>query len=41
MQRFTFNGEHYIGVGIYLAEVDADYFEAFPLRSTERTLRPC
>ena len=38
-QRFTFNGQHYLGVGIHLAEVDAKYFEAFPLRSIERTLR--
>jgi signal transduction histidine kinase len=39
VQRFTFNGDEYIGVGLYLAESDADYYEAFPLRSTERTLR--
>jgi two-component system sensor histidine kinase MtrB len=38
-QRFTFNGKQYIGVGLYLAEVDAKYYEAFPLRSIERTLR--
>ena len=39
LQRFSFNGDHFIGVGVYLAEVDADYYEAFPLESTERTLR--
>ena len=39
LQRFTFNGDHYIGVGVYLAAVDAGYYEAFPLDSTERTLR--
>ena len=26
----------YVGVGIHIAEVDADYFEAFPLDPTER-----
>ena len=31
--------DHYVGVGIHIAEVDADYFEAFPLGPTERTLR--
>jgi len=39
LQRFSFNGERYIGVGVYLAEVQAGYFEAFPLESTERTLQ--
>ena len=39
IQRFSFAGERYIGVGIHLAGPDADYYEAFPLRSTERTLR--
>jgi signal transduction histidine kinase len=38
-QRFTFNGKEYIGVGVYLTEVDAKFFEAFSLRSIERTLR--
>ena len=39
VQRFTFNGDHYIGVGVYLAAVAAGYYEAFPLDSTERTLQ--
>ena len=30
---------HYVGVGIHIAEVDANYFEAFQLGPTERTLR--
>ena len=29
----------YVGVGVHIAEVDANYFEAFPLDPTERTLR--
>ena len=39
IQRFSFAGKRYIAVGIHLAAPDADYFEAFPLRSTERSLR--
>ena len=39
MQRFTFEGDLYLGVGIPLADVDAQYFEAFPLDDTEQTLR--
>jgi two-component system sensor histidine kinase MtrB len=39
LQRFEFNGNHYLGIGIHLAEFDANYYEAFPLRSIERTLR--
>jgi len=39
IQRFNFNGEYYIGAGVHLTDVDADYFEAFPLTSTNRTLR--
>jgi len=39
LQRFGRSGDHYIGVGVYLASVDAAYFEAFPLESTERNLR--
>ena len=39
VQRFRFDGQQFLGVGLYLAEIDADYYEAFPLRSTERTLR--
>ena len=39
MQRFTFEGDLYLGVGIPLDEVGAQYFEAFPLDDTEQTLR--
>jgi len=39
LQRFSFNGAYYIGAGVHLAEVDADYYEAFPLTSTEENLR--
>ena len=39
MQRFEANGEPFLGVGIWIAEFDAEYFEAFPLASTDRTLQ--
>jgi signal transduction histidine kinase len=39
VQRFVFRGDNYVGVGVHVAEVDADYYEAFQLASTERTLR--
>ncbi len=39
IQRFRYGGTPYFGVGIRLARVDAQYFEAFSLESTERTLR--
>ncbi len=39
VQRFELAGEHYVGIGVHIAEVDADYFEAFQLGPTERTLR--
>ena len=35
----TLGDDHYVGVGIHIADVDADYFEAFQLGSTESTLR--
>jgi signal transduction histidine kinase len=38
MQRFTFEGELYLGVAIPLDEVGAQYFEGFPLDDTERSL---
>jgi two-component system, OmpR family, sensor histidine kinase MtrB len=38
-QRFTLGDNRYVGVGIHIAEVDANYFEAFPLDSTSNTLR--
>jgi two-component system sensor histidine kinase MtrB len=39
VQRFSLGDEHYVGVGIHIAEFDAGYFEAFQLATTERTLR--
>ena len=39
LQRFTFEGDLYLGVGIPLVNVDAQYFEAFPIDDTEQTLR--
>ena len=35
----TLGDDHYVGVGIHIADVDADYYEAFQLGSTESTLR--
>ncbi|MET0145002.1 MAG: HAMP domain-containing sensor histidine kinase [Ilumatobacteraceae bacterium] len=39
VQRFTVGDEHYVGVGIRIADVEADYYEAFQLGPTEGTLR--
>jgi len=39
LQEFTLDGARYVGVGIQIAEVDATYYEAFPLDPTARTLR--
>jgi signal transduction histidine kinase len=39
VQRFDVGDEHYVGVGVKIAELDADYFEAFRLGPTEDTLR--
>ncbi|MET0457673.1 MAG: HAMP domain-containing sensor histidine kinase [Ilumatobacteraceae bacterium] len=39
VQRFDNDDNHYVGVGIRIADVDADYYEAFQLGPTERTLR--
>ena len=39
LQRFTFGGDLYLGVGIPLDNVGAQYFEAFPIDDTEQTLR--
>lgn len=36
--QFDLGDEHYVGVGIHITEVDADYFEAFRLGPTENTL---
>ena len=33
-QRFDFRGESYVGVGVHIAEADANYYEAFQLGST-------
>jgi two-component system, OmpR family, sensor histidine kinase MtrB len=38
-QYATINGEDYVVVGLYIGAHNAAYFEAFPLRDTERTLR--
>ena len=37
-QRFDFNGEPYEALGISIAAISANYFEAFPLTDVERTL---
>ncbi len=39
VQRFELDDESYIGVGVKIAEVDADYYEAFQLDPTEGTLQ--
>ncbi len=39
VQRFDLGDESYVGVGVHIADVDANYFEAFQLGSTQRTLR--
>jgi two-component system sensor histidine kinase MtrB len=39
MQRFTSEGDLFLGVGIPLEEVGAQYYEAIPLDDTEQTLR--
>jgi two-component system sensor histidine kinase MtrB len=38
-QRFQVDGAPYLGVGVHIAAFDTEYFEAFPLETTERTLR--
>ncbi|HSL73364.1 MAG TPA: HAMP domain-containing sensor histidine kinase [Ilumatobacteraceae bacterium] len=38
-QNTTVDGGDYIAVGVYIAEHDTGYFEAFPLAGTESTLR--
>ncbi|MFZ9676091.1 MAG: ATP-binding protein [Ilumatobacteraceae bacterium] len=37
-QRFDIEGKPYIGVGVNIAEIDVQYFEAFPLDDEQRTL---
>jgi signal transduction histidine kinase len=39
MQRFRAGGDLFLGVGVPLAEVDAQYYEAFPLDGLESDLR--
>jgi signal transduction histidine kinase len=39
VQRFDAFGLQYLGVGVYIAEFNAAYFEVFPLTTTDRTLR--
>lgn len=39
VQRFDANGVPYLGVGVYIAEFKAVYFEASPLTGTVRTLQ--
>lgn len=37
-QNATIDGAEYVTVGVYIAEYDTGYFEAFPLEQTESTL---
>lgn len=37
-QRFSLDGEPYIGVAVHIADIDVQYFEAFPLDDEQRTL---
>jgi signal transduction histidine kinase len=39
IQRFALDNDRYVGVAIHIAEVDANYYEAFRLASTDDTLR--
>jgi signal transduction histidine kinase len=38
-QRYDLDGEPFIAIGIHMPAVDATYFEALPMESTERNLR--
>ena len=38
LQLATIDGSDYITVGVYIAEYDTGYFEAFPLTETQSTL---
>jgi signal transduction histidine kinase len=38
VQNATIDGSDYVTVGVYIAEYDAGYFEAFPLAETDSTL---
>jgi signal transduction histidine kinase len=37
-QRFTIEEEPYVGVAVHIADIDVQYFEAFPLDDEQRTL---
>lgn len=37
-QRFSLDGQPYVGIGVVIAEIGAHYFEAFPLSDEQRTL---
>lgn len=39
IQRFSFNSEPYLAVGVHIAEIGVQYFESFSLTNVERTLR--
>jgi two-component system, OmpR family, sensor histidine kinase MtrB len=39
VQRLTFRDEPYVGVGLHIAEADADYYQAFQLGPTQSTLQ--
>jgi two-component system sensor histidine kinase MtrB len=39
LQHFSRDGEPYVAVGVYIRAADAQYFEAFSLADTNRTLR--
>jgi signal transduction histidine kinase len=38
MQRFSVGGDPFVAVGVHLEEMDATYFEAFPLESVQNAL---
>lgn len=38
-QFFAIDGEPYLAVGVYLASSNSQYYEAFPLSGTDKTLR--
>ncbi len=37
-QRFTIDEQPYVGVAVHIADIDVQYFEAFPLDDEQRTL---
>jgi signal transduction histidine kinase len=39
VERFSLADKRYVGIGVHIAEVDANYFEAFQLGPTASTLR--